>query len=250
MDLREAASRLGVHYQTAYRWVREGSLVAGKVGQSYEVTEEEVERFLHERAAPAPPPRTTQVRSWQMQAERLYRLLEDGDELGCRALVDRLHEGGVEPLTLCQQLFTPALAQMGDEWQAGHLTVAQEHRATAICERLLARVAVHPRGRPRGTVVVCTPPGEEHGLPAIMAAVVLRADRWQVHHLGTQVPLKDLLGMVRAVHADVVVLSLTLPETVPLAEQFAAAVREHGARALLGHPGEELVRLLEAVRAA
>jgi excisionase family DNA binding protein len=39
MDLREAAGALGVHYQTAYGWVRQGVLPARKVGRGYEVSE-------------------------------------------------------------------------------------------------------------------------------------------------------------------------------------------------------------------
>ena len=33
MELREAADALGVHYQTAYSWVRQGSLPARKRGR-------------------------------------------------------------------------------------------------------------------------------------------------------------------------------------------------------------------------
>jgi excisionase family DNA binding protein len=35
VDLQTAAARLGVHYQTAYRWVRDGSLPAMKRGTTY-----------------------------------------------------------------------------------------------------------------------------------------------------------------------------------------------------------------------
>ena len=38
MNLKTAALRLGVHYQTAYRWVRSGQLVAVKVGAGYEIS--------------------------------------------------------------------------------------------------------------------------------------------------------------------------------------------------------------------
>jgi excisionase family DNA binding protein len=49
--LKTAARRLGVHYQTAYRWVRSGQLVAVKVGAGYEISDAAVERFLAQRAA-------------------------------------------------------------------------------------------------------------------------------------------------------------------------------------------------------
>ena len=42
MQLREAAKVLGVHYQTAYAWVRQGVLPARKTGRGYEVSESDV----------------------------------------------------------------------------------------------------------------------------------------------------------------------------------------------------------------
>lgn len=50
MNLKQAALRLGVHYQTAYRWVRSGELVAVKVGNRYEVSDASLERFVNRRA--------------------------------------------------------------------------------------------------------------------------------------------------------------------------------------------------------
>ena len=248
VDLTEAAARLGVHYQTAYKWVRDGSLVAVKRGASYDIADAEVERFIAARRAPSAPPRTTVVRDWDIQRDRLYRYLTAGDELGARSVVDRLRDGGIEPLTLMEELFTPVLAHVGQDWAEGIISVAAEHRASAICERLLARAAIHPRGRPRGVAVVATPPGEEHSLPAAMAAVALRADRWQVHHLGTQVPIGDLVDLSRAVSADLVVMSVTSLAAAETSEAARAELEETGARVLIGAPGMTLRSLLAFAR--
>jgi len=51
MNLKTAALRLEVHYQTAYRWVRSGRLVAVKVGSGYEISEAAVARLRAQRAA-------------------------------------------------------------------------------------------------------------------------------------------------------------------------------------------------------
>jgi excisionase family DNA binding protein len=51
VNLKTAALRLGVHYQTVYRWVRSGQLVAVKVGAGYEVSDAAVERLLAQRTA-------------------------------------------------------------------------------------------------------------------------------------------------------------------------------------------------------
>jgi excisionase family DNA binding protein len=249
VDLRTAADRLGVHYQTAYRWVRDGSLPAVKRGTSYDVDERALLRFQAARAEPSPPPSKAHVRSWDHQVDRLYALLAAGDELGSRAILDRLREGGIEPIVLCDALLGPTLARVGAAWAAGELSVAEEHRAAAICDRLLARLAVHPRGRPRGVAVTATPVGEEHGLPSTMAAVVLRADRWQVHHLGTQVPTPDLIDLVRLLAADLVVLSVVNASAVEAAAQVGAEVRTaSSAEVIVGGPGSRLAELVTFAR--
>lgn len=51
MNLKTAALRLGVHYQTAYRWVRSGQLVAVKVGAGYEISDAAVARLRAQRSA-------------------------------------------------------------------------------------------------------------------------------------------------------------------------------------------------------
>ncbi|CAA9224681.1 MAG: hypothetical protein AVDCRST_MAG50-767 [uncultured Acidimicrobiales bacterium] len=249
MDLPTAAERLGVHYQTAYRWVRDGRLPAVKRGAGYDVEEEAVRRLDEARRQPVPPPRETQVRDWDAQADRLYGLLIAGDELGARQAVDRLSSGGVKVLLLCERLFTPVLARIGNDWASGAISVAEEHRASAMCERLLSRVAEHPRGRPRGVCVVATAEGEEHGLPAVMATTVLRADRWQVHHLSTQVPVDDLIELASAVKADFVVLSAARPETVAAAKAAADTITGvAGLPVYVGTPGASLRQLLACAR--
>ena len=50
MQLRDAAEMLGVHYQTAYAWVREGVLPARKTGRGYEVSEGDVSALAARRA--------------------------------------------------------------------------------------------------------------------------------------------------------------------------------------------------------
>lgn len=249
MDLRAAADRLGVHYQTAYRWVRDGSLDAVKIGSSYEVDEAAVERLGARRRQPSPPPPHTRVRDWRLQSQRFQRLLLTGDELGARAMVERLHEGGIEPVTLCEELISPALRAIGEQWSDGYISIAHEHRASGITERLLARIAVHPRGRPRGVAVVATPPGEEHGLPSVMATVALRGDRWQVHHLGTEVPAPDLIDLAKSVEADLVVLSMVNPAAVRSEDDVAGQVRAAGYRVLEGRPGMTLRQLILDARA-
>ena len=61
MNLKTAARRLGVHYQTAYKWVRSGALVAVKVGLGYEISEAALARFQAQREALGRAPRSVDL---------------------------------------------------------------------------------------------------------------------------------------------------------------------------------------------
>jgi excisionase family DNA binding protein len=239
VDLRAAAARLGVHYQTAYAWVRRGELRATKVGRSYEIAEREIERFERNRAQRALP--TLRVGDHARQARLLEAALVAGDEARAGRFVKRLTDMRLPAVELLDLIVAPAMRAIGDAWLEGAVSVATEHRASAICERLLARLP-SPRVRVRGTAVVATPSGELHTVPAAMAAAALRSDGWRVHYLAAQVPAADLAEFAEGVGADVVVLSTTLPRPESTLRPYRRAAM--GARLLVGHPGDRVEELL------
>jgi excisionase family DNA binding protein len=51
MNLKTAAARLSIHYQTAYKLVRSGALPAVKIGGTYEISEAALDRYRAERTA-------------------------------------------------------------------------------------------------------------------------------------------------------------------------------------------------------
>ena len=72
LDLDEAARLLGVHYQTAYRWVRNGALPAVKIAGEYRLREADVRRVAERRRAPKPPPSIGRVRDWEPLVAQLH----------------------------------------------------------------------------------------------------------------------------------------------------------------------------------
>ena len=130
MDLREAAGTLGVHYQTAYGWVRQGVLPARKVGRGYEISEADAAELAARRRQGTEPARPIHVRDWAAQSRRLYQALAEGDETLAWQRLGRL-SGGVPLIDLCAQVIGPALRRIGDDWAAGRVSIAQEHRASA-----------------------------------------------------------------------------------------------------------------------
>jgi MerR family transcriptional regulator, light-induced transcriptional regulator len=251
MQLRDAAATLGVHYQTAYGWVRQGTLPARKTPRGYEVAESDVRGLLASRAAGTRPPQEVRVTDWPAQALRMYVALVTGDEVRARRKFTRL-TAGASLTMVCDQVIAPALRRVGAGWSVGEVTVAVEHRASAISERLIAGQVRQSQGRPRGVAVTATPPGERHALPALMATACLREDHWQVHHLAADLPAGDLIALAADTAADLIVLSATTASGVRTASKEAGEIREHlpHVRVLVGHPGDTLELLRELARAA
>jgi methanogenic corrinoid protein MtbC1 len=246
MQLRDAADALGVHYQTAYGWVRQGTLPARKTPRGYEVSEGDVRDLMARREAGVEPPQEVRVRDWAAQADRLYTALAAGDETLARHDFARM-AAGTSLTGLCDRVIAPALGRIGTGWAAGQVSIAEEHRATAICERLIAARVHQSQGRPRGIAVTTTPPDERHALPSMMAAACLREDHWHVHHLAADLPTTEVISLAADTGASLVVLSSATADAVRQAGREAREIRERlpDVRVLTGRPGDTLSRLRE-----
>ena len=85
-------------------------------------------------------------------------------------------------------------------------------------------------------------------MPALMAAICLRENHWQVHHLAADLPIAELIKMVLATSADLVVLSTASVAGTANAERAARALRRdtRGVTVLIGHSGDSLSDLRDA----
>jgi excisionase family DNA binding protein len=223
LELQSAADALGVHYQTAYRWVRSGRLPAQLTGGKYLVSSVDIAEVGASRNFPQAPAVPSPA----------------------RLLVDE----GTTIVDLIEQVISPPLRAIGQAWHDGNLTIWVEHRASAIIERALGDLLPNPRGRRRGTVVVTALSGDLHSLPTTMAAVALREAHWHVHHLGADLPGEELIDFC-ATHdeVDVAVISVTDANAAVRAEEVANKIRAQGTPTLVGGPGKTLGGLIDDVQ--
>jgi excisionase family DNA binding protein len=237
MTLREAADRLGVHYMTAYRYVRTGRLPATRDGAEWRVRASDVERLVSRQAK---PPRRSAPRH-QARSD-LERCLVSGDEAGAWAVVEDSLTAGASPAEVHLALLAPSLVSIGTRWERGRLSVADEHRATAVAQRLVGRLGPRfaRRGRKRGTVVLGAVAGETHAIPGAILADLLRGLGFEVVDLGADTPAESFVEAARHANRLVAVLvgAITTGQERVIKRTVAALHEaEIGAPVLVGGPG-------------
>jgi excisionase family DNA binding protein len=251
LSLAEAAQLLGVHYMTVYRYVRTGLLPAQREGSTWRVARSDL-TALSSAPPVRPAPRVRRGRRPSLEGRLLV-----GDEAGAWAVAEAALASGTSPESLLVDLLAPTLKSIGDRWESGELTVADEHRASGVAFRLVGRLGArfNRRGVKRGTVVLAAPAGELHGLPVAIGANVLRWHGYEVVELGADTPAAALAAAVASESSArgpallAVAVACTTGASVAAAREAVAALREEGCRVPVVMGGAALADGQEARRA-
>jgi MerR family transcriptional regulator, light-induced transcriptional regulator len=238
MTVQEAADELGVHYMTAYRYIRQGRLPATREGAGWRILTSDLHalRDLSAKQARRGTARST------ADCEGLERRMLAGDGSGAWWLVKSQLEGGLDPSGALSELVVPALRSIGERWASGDVSVADEHRATAVAQRLVGHLGLQfgRRGNSRGAIALAAPAGDLHTLPVAIVADLLRWRAFEVLELGGNTPADALAAAVS--HQDRL-LAVGIVSTTPgLEAEVAESVRSVRAAVpdvtvFLGGPG-------------
>lgn len=157
-------------------------------------------------------------------ADALRQALDEMDEPAAQKVLDRL----LTDLTVesvLRDVVLPYLHDLGERWEHGVVSVAQEHFASHVIRGRLAGLA---RGWGSGSgprVLLACPPDEQHDLALIAFGIVLHRGGWRVGFLGGNTPMQDTLQVTSKTLPSLVVMTAHRPE------QFGAVVPELSALA-------------------
>ncbi len=165
LTLQEAADELGVHYMTAYRYVRLGVMEASKSGGIWQVQRSALDRFRAEAteaaAATGPSGKGGPRNRKAPWSARLEARLVAGDAPGCWSVVEAAMTAGAELDEIYLDVLTPAMVSIGERWAKGELD-------------------------------------EFHALPVAMRGDLLRLRGWEVSDFGVDVPRTSIVHVIRA----------------------------------------------------
>jgi MerR family transcriptional regulator, light-induced transcriptional regulator len=150
-----------------------------------------------------------------------------------------------------EAVLCPLLEAVGDRWQNGTMTTAQEHLVSEAVRSRLAHLLADAGGGVHGVAVLACAPGERHELGLMMATIALRRDGWKVVYLGADAPLTDAFALAEAMSARVLGLSLATAARTDALESGLRGVPPGGVSLVVGGAGatEPIARRLGAVYA-
>jgi DNA-binding transcriptional MerR regulator len=112
---------------------------------------------------------------------------------------------------LLRDVIVPYLHELGERWERGEVSIAQEHFASTLLRgRLLGLARGWGRGIGPVAVLACAP-GEQHDLGLLAFGLALRARGWRIVYLGTDTPIASVADAARSCSPAVVVVSAVDP---------------------------------------
>jgi methanogenic corrinoid protein MtbC1 len=112
------------------------------------------------------------------------------------------------PETVCFELLQYGMAEIGNAWHEGEVSVQQEHFATAITnQRLEMLIAAAPSpSRPERIITLCAP-GDYHVFSSLLLTFLLRRQGFDVVYLGADVPVQELASTFIEVAPTLAIIS-------------------------------------------
>ena len=152
-------------------------------------------------------------------AQRYAAALLAGDQEEAFRVIKDSMDRGIDALVIYTEVITPALVVVGNAWHRGDLNIASEHLAIQITLQQSAYIRSLARRRRRigAEAVVTAVEGEMHAVGARLIADLFYLEGWNVAFLGQNTPTGDLVEWVRERKPDLVVLSLSQRDRIPVA---------------------------------
>jgi len=141
-------------------------------------------------------------------ANKLFEALIAHNEAEARRILETV-QSMFDLKVIFFDIFSPCLYEIGEAWFRGEIRIATEHFASALIRGILMQLlqAFPVYGQAPKLLIGCGPE-EFHEIAALMLAVLLRREGYQVEYLGTDLPAEDLVFYAEDVEPEMIILSV------------------------------------------
>ncbi len=171
-------------------------------------------------------------------AVELYKALIKHDEARSGEIMKEVLSS-FDLKTICTQVLTPALVEIGEAWYRGDIRITTEHFASAYLRgKLLHLLQAYPSRRGAPYILIGGAPTEQHEIGALMMAVLLRSEGYRVEYLGPDIPLDDLVDYSRFEKPAMLILSASLESSAMELKRMQEKVNRLRPTPLFGFGGQ------------
>lgn len=239
---KQAARALGVSESSLKRWCDQGLLAFTKTsGGHRRLPLEAVLRFVKNTGHALPHPELLGLpahvgagpRTLGKAREECLAALLAGDAGVCRQIVADLLVAGVSLSQVGDEVLSPALHRIGQQWADGATDVYCERRGVEACLRALydVRHLLPPPPASAPMAIGGTPDCDPYSLPTGLVELVLRQRGWNAQSLGSRLPFASLLQAITDLQPRLCWLSVSYIDDesrfIREYDQFFAAARPH-----------------------
>lgn len=155
-----------------------------------------------------------------------WEAVAGGDGDSAEAVAVSALEAGVPVSQVLEELVVAVQMEVGRLWATNEWSVAREHAATAVGERVVGRIAAElPKPSGRVVLVACVE-REWHALPALVVATSLLACGVNTTYLGASTTRGRLAERILVDDPSAVLLSASLTSSLPRVRRHIEVVRE------------------------
>ena len=160
--------------------------------------------------------------------EQYGRAILEGSTERAAEVIDQGLAAGVIPSKLYLDVLMPVQVEIGARWHRGEVTIPQEHIATQITLRQMARLRSMLKTRLKLGLkaVVSSVEGDQHFIGGQAVSDFLMVDGWEVDFLGADIPTDHMVMYVKAREAQLVCVSVALTSLVPTAQKLIAELKK------------------------
>ena len=193
-----------------------------------------------------------QYSAWEgLQALFLQNLLQGNSRASLQLALNAVKS--VEDVKVFYlQVIQPTMYQIGQGWEKGEVSIAQEHLASAIISRVMSALyqdhilagapagesagepAKEPAGESAGApagepeikkALITSAPNELHEIGAHMVSDFLEAGGWDVYYLGANTPVEEIRGLLHSQKPFLLAISVTMPFNLAGAKKIIEMVK-------------------------
>lgn len=155
--------------------------------------------------------------------------LVDGNYEKCSEFIHNVLEENDDIKVVYDEILKKSLYTVGELWEASKISVATEHLASAIIETILSEIyfKVFTENKIDKTVVVACTENEFHQVGVKMVSDIFQMNGWQVHFLGANTAIGQIIETIEKVNPDILALSLSIPFNLPTLDRMLDKIKSH-----------------------